>query len=150
MASPKNEKSQPKTISLEVPIDSALSSKIENISKQTGLGIQDLLRKWVLQEESLIGLMQHSRNQATEEPQTRSIAVSQEVSSVPKLKEIEATNPDSPDYRKVLIKIVKRLKKEGMTLIKIAELFNNEKVQTVSGKGKWYSSSINNLLHQKV
>jgi hypothetical protein len=45
---------------------------------------------------------------------------------------------------------VKNLKKEGMTLVKIAEIFNEENVQTVSGKGKWYSSSITNLLNSNA
>jgi hypothetical protein len=43
----------------------------------------------------------------------------------------------------------KKLKKEGMSQQKIAETFNEEKVATVSGTGKWYSSSINTLLNLK-
>ena len=37
----------------------------------------------------------------------------------------------------------------GITLKKIAETFNDEKVSTVSGTGKWYASSINNLMKSK-
>jgi intein-encoded DNA endonuclease-like protein len=58
-------------------------------------------------------------------------------------------DPNSPDYRKTLVKKTKKLKKEGMTLKQIAETFNDEKVLTLSGTGKWYASSINNLLSKK-
>jgi hypothetical protein len=59
-------------------------------------------------------------------------------------------NPATPDYRKILVERAKELKKEGKTLVKIAEIFNEENLQTVSGKGKWYSSSIVNLLNSKM
>ena len=52
----------------------------------------------------------------------------------------------NPNYRKTLIKRAQKLKKEGMTLKKIAETFNEEKVATMSGTGNWYPSSIANLL----
>ena len=38
---------------------------------------------------------------------------------------------------------------EGMTLNKIAKTFNEERVPTVSGAGKWYYSSVANLLNAK-
>ena len=55
----------------------------------------------------------------------------------------------SPGYRKELVKRAKMLKKEGMTHNKIAKTFNDEKVPTVSGTGKWYANSIANLLKSK-
>jgi hypothetical protein len=60
--------------------------------------------------------------------------------------EVTKVNPDSPDYRKMLIKKAKELKKEGTAFAKIAEIFNEEKLPTLSGKGKWYSGSITWLL----
>jgi len=57
---------------------------------------------------------------------------------------------DNPYYRKALVKRARKLKKEDMTLKKIAETFNEEKVVTVSGTGKWYSSSIAILLNSKI
>jgi hypothetical protein len=150
MALKKKEKSQNATITVEVPIGSDLPSRIKKISEQTGLDTLNLFQKWVLQEESLIGLMRPSGSQATEQPSTPAVAVSEEAPATRKLIETEEIDPDSPDYRKILIKIVKKLKKEGMTLVKIADIFNNEKVQTVSGKGKWYSSSVINLLNSKA
>jgi hypothetical protein len=34
------------------------------------------------------------------------------------------------------------MKEQGMSSVKIAEQFNKEGVMTVSGTGKWYSSSV--------
>ena len=151
MAVKEIEKSQTETITLEVPSCSDLSSRIENITKQTGLATADLFQKWVLQEESLIGLMQRQRGgeQTAEQTMTGSdtsetFSHSQPIPGVQKLE--ETVDPDSPKYRKILIKMAKKLKKEGLTLVKIAEVFNAENVRTISCKGKWYSSSIMNLL----
>jgi hypothetical protein len=150
MARNKDIGNTPEAILLKVPADSDLPLRIEKISEQTGLGALDLVQKWVLQEESLIGLIQRSRNETTEQSQNQPVVVTEHVSDVQQQEKSEEFNPDSPNYRKNLIKRVKKLKKEGMTLVKIAEIFNEEHVQTVSGKGKWYSSSIINLLNSKV
>jgi hypothetical protein len=146
MARRKNVELQAETITFQVPTGSDLTSRIEKISVQTGLDTSALFQKWVLQEESLIGLMQRSKGHIAEQDKTNS---PQDVSDIQKEKTAEI-NPDSPDYRKMLVKRIENLKKEGMTFVKIAHLFNEENLQTVSGKGKWYSSSIINLLKSKV
>jgi hypothetical protein len=138
------------TILLEALTDSGLLSRIEKISEQTGLSTLDLVQKWVLQEESLIGLMARGKNNVTEQAETTSATSSQRVPGVQKQENPAEIDFNSPDYRKMLIERAKKLKKEGITLVKIAEIFNEEKVQTVSGKGKWYSSSIVNLLNSTV
>jgi hypothetical protein len=125
----KNIEGTPGTNLLEALTNSGLLSRIERISEQTGLSALNLVQKWVLQEESLIGLMVRGKSNVTEPA------------------EIDF---NSPDYRKMLIKRAKKLRKEGMSLVKIAKIFNEEKVQTVSGKGKWYSSSVTNLLNSTV
>jgi hypothetical protein len=152
MALRKNAKYQSGTLTFQVPTDSDLSSRIERISAQTGLNTADLFQKWVLQEESLIGLMQHGESPIAEPKQneTRPDTSTQQLLGVQEQKETLEVNPDSPNYRKELVKRIKKLKEERMPLIKIAQLFNEENVQTISGKGKWYSSSITNLLNSKV
>jgi hypothetical protein len=134
----------------EVLAGSDLPLRIEKISEQTGLSPLNLLQKWVLQEESLIGLMQHAKAQRTEQGETRLPTSQQQTSAVREQEKPSKIDTESPDYRKVLVKKVKKLQKEGMTLVKIAETFNEENLPTVSGKGKWYSSSITWLLSLKV
>jgi hypothetical protein len=150
MAFRKNARSQVETITFQVPAGSDLLSRIEKISAQTGLGTQDLFQKWVLQEESLIGLMRRGQDPAAEEAEMCPDIPAQQIPDVQEQEETVEVGPDSPNYRKNLIERVKKLKKEGTTLVRIAEIFNEENVQTVSGKGKWYSSSIINLLNSKM
>jgi hypothetical protein len=148
MALRKNLKSQIKTIVFQIPIDSDLPSRIENISEQTGLDTLDLFQKWVLQEESLIGLMRHSGDHTTKQAETHSEADREQVPDVQEQKEPEKINPhDKPNYRKMLVKRAKKLQKEGMTLNRIAKTFNDENLPTVSGTGKWHATSLIRFLN---
>ena len=158
MALKENVKSQSETIAPETPTESALlsdlRSRIEKISEQTGLDFVNLLQKWVLQDESLIGLMRYGEGRTAEKGEIRPDASLRENPDVPDVQEREKekpaeAGPASSNYRKTLVKKAANLKKAGTTLVKIAEIFNEEKLPTVSGKGKWYSSSIILLLNSK-
>jgi hypothetical protein len=140
MARIKNIGNTPSTVLLEAPADSDLPLRIAKISEETGLDLLDLFRKWVLQEESLIGLMQ-----------PRKVPTPAPLEILPSEREEPAKiDANSPNYRKGIVKRIKKLKKEGMTIVKIAEIFNEENLPTVSGKGKWYSSSISWLLNSNT
>jgi hypothetical protein len=131
-------------------ISDDLLNRIRNIVEQTGTPPPDLFLKWILQEEAFIGLMQRNKGQIAEQTETRQDVVPQKTPAASKKYAAGASlNPSSPNYRKTLVKRARNLKKEGMTLKKIAETFNDEKVLTFSGTGKWYASSINNLLKSK-
>jgi hypothetical protein len=141
----KNTENMTPTVLLEVPSGSDLPLRFQKISEQTGLSPLSLFQKWVLQEESLIGLIQGTKGQPSKRAKARP--------SVSSLKEpaFKAGLPDvdSPNYRKELVKIAAKLKKEGILLKKIAEIFNEEKIPTVSGSGKWYGSSVAWLLRSQ-
>ena len=136
---------------LEVQSGSDLPAKLEKISEQTGLSSLSLLQKWMLQEETLIGIVQRNKESKPEQVETKP-DVAQQKNTDAQRKSSDATPPDpgSPNYRKMLIKRVQKLKKAGMSFNKIAQTFNEEKVLTVSGTGKWYTSSITNLLKSKI
>jgi hypothetical protein len=142
----KNTKHMATTVLAEVPSGSDLPLRLQKISEQTGLSPLNLFQKWILQEESFIGLIQGTKGQPSKQAKA-----SQNASSL-KEPAVKADLPavDSPNYREELIKRAARLKKEGTPLKKIAEIFNKEKIPTVSGSGKWYGSSISNLLNSKV
>ena len=132
----KNIKAQPKTTLLELPSGSDLPLRLNKISEQTGVSSFNLLQKWILQEEFLIGVIQRSKASAPKRAEARP-GVSK-----------SAKGPGTED-RKKLVKRAKQLLKEGKTLKEIAGTFNEEKIPPVSGAGKWYSNSINNLLNSK-
>jgi hypothetical protein len=148
MMNRKHVKEQPKAVFLKVQLSSDLLLRLEKISEQTGLSPSDLFLKWVLQEESMIGLIQVSKEPTPKQSKALP-SVSSAKQGQAKSAKVVPSVPGNPNYRKTLVNRAKKLKKEGMTLKKIAETFNDEKVQTMSGTGKWYASSINNLLNSK-
>jgi hypothetical protein len=151
MAFKKEAKKRLKTIPfMEEPESSDLPGRLQKISEQTGLSSHDLLQKWILQEESLIGLMRRGKAQTAEQAEIYHDTAPQQSSDVQEREDAAEAGPDSPNYRKMLIRKAEKLKKAGATLVKIADIFNEEKLPTVSGKGKWYSSSITVLLQSKV
>ena len=133
---------------LEVQSSSDLPARLEIISEQTGLSTLNLLQKWMLQEETLIGIMQRNKEPKVEQAEKRP-APQKNTDDKRKSTEAIPSDPGNPNYRKTLVKMAQKLKKSGMSLNKIAENFNEEKVPTVSGTGKWYYSSIANLLNSK-
>jgi len=143
-------KNTTKTIPLlEIQSDGNLQARIEKISERTGLSTHDLFQKWILQEETLIGIIRNNKSMEEkaetsrdDKPQRKPVARRRSTENV-------LSDTGSLNYRKTLIKMAMKYKKDGMTLKKIAETFNEEKVLTVSGAGKWYSSSIANLMKAK-
>ena len=64
-------------------------------------------------------------------------------------KTVRAEYPEKAQDKKMLISQVLSLRKAGKTYKQIAELFNEEKAPTVSGRGKWSPSMVINLLGNK-
>ena len=145
MVRKKNVKDRPEESFWKPLISDELLFRIMNIAGQTGISPPDLFLKWVLQEESWIGLIQSGKGQTTTQSKA---TVDNPVQKMKRAKDVSIDHK-SPGYRKELAKKAVNLKKKGMTHNKIAETFNDEKIPTVSGTGKWYASSINNLLNSK-
>jgi len=152
MALRKKAEHQTKAITVNAPKGSDLQLRLEKLSKRTGLSCFDMLQKWVLQEEFMIALMQRGNKPPAAQTKTASKVAPKKTktSGVEEQGKASSTDkkssPKNAAYRKSLAAKIKKLKKEGTTLKKIAEIFNNEKVPTVSGSGKWYTSSISWLL----
>jgi len=150
MAFKRAKKNTTKIISLlEIQLDGSLQARIEKISKRTGLSTHNLFQKWILQEETLIGIMRSNKSMEEQTETSRDDKPQRKPVVRRKSTESVLSDTDSLNYRKTLIKMAMKYKKDGMTLNKIAETFNNEKVLTISGTGKWYSSSVANLLKVK-
>ena len=150
MAIKKNSKDRPEESFWKSVFNADMLSRIKGITEQTGLSPTDLFLKWILQEESLIGLIQAGKDQTAKQPKTTTdIPVQKTVTAKEKAAKGDSLAPKNPGYRKELVKRVEKFKKQGMTLKKIADTFNDEKVSTMSGAGKWYASSINNLMKSK-
>ena len=147
MARKKAVKQASEKITLEVPVGSDLPSRLGKISKQSGLSHTDLIQKWILQEEFLIGLAKYGKEYVAAKAKKSRRAARRQIPDFEEQEETVTVEHGSPNYRKMLAQRAKKLKKEGMTLKKIAETFNEGKVATVSGTGKWYTSSVSWLLN---
>jgi hypothetical protein len=130
---------------MEISLDSTLLDKLQKISEATGLSNQELFQKWITQEESVLHVLeyyvdqQNKAPQPVEKPQRKSSPVHEELE--------ESTESDkTQDYRKTLLQKILALKKQRMPLTKIAAQFNEEGIATISGSGKWYSSTISYIL----
>ncbi|MDR1515538.1 MAG: recombinase family protein [Synergistaceae bacterium] len=134
----------------EIPINSDFPSRLQNILEQTGLSSYDILQKWILQEESLIGFFKRSKEDFSRQAEARQGTPRKQASSVGRQKKTLNTGPRySSSDRETLVAKAARFKEDGMTLKKIAETFNEEQMPTARGKGKWYPSSIVRLLKYK-
>ena len=153
MALKKNVKERPETSLAKPLISDELAFRIMNLAGQTGVSPPDLILKWVLQEETQIGFMQRNKGQMTKQAKASPDVTELKPVAQDKSTKIVRVNvlpdPGSPDYRKSIVRHVKRFKEEGMTFKKIADTFNQQNVSTVSETGKWYASSIANLLNSK-
>ena len=48
-------------------------------------------------------------------------------------------------YKKAVVKLIKKHRKDGATYEEISDLFNNLNYETLSGNGLWYAQSIHRL-----
>jgi hypothetical protein len=153
MARRKNADSKSQAVLIDIQEAGDLTLRLEKVAEQTGLSPMNLLQKWILQEETLIGLMQqHNKNQITSQAQTKVGATPQQKPATKRAKkDVAPLDPNDPNYiRKALIERVMELKNDGMAYTKIAQALNDEKAPTLSGTGKWYASSVTNLLKSKA
>ena len=137
----KNKKDKSEAEHFEPVFSADLLNRIRNIVEQTGISPPDLFLKWALQEESWIGLNKAGKRRQVNQ---QSKAVGK-----PAQKTKTGKNVASPGNKKELVRKATMLVKNGMTHAKIAQTFNEQNVPTVSGTGKWYASSITNLLKAK-
>ena len=141
MAIKKNQKDKSEAEHFKPVLSADLLNRIRNIAEQTGISTSDLFLKWVLQEESWIGLNKTGKGHQVNQ-QSKTVGK-------PAQKTKTGKNLASPGNKKEMVRKATILVKNGMTHAKIAQTFNEQNVPTVSGTGKWYASSITNLLKAK-
>jgi hypothetical protein len=148
MARRKNaEEQDKKTILLEVPLlevpsDSDLAVRMGNVSEYTGLPYLSLIQKWLTQEEAQISILRHRENDFLKRIETQLSAL--------KTKAAPEPEPDAENYRQEVYQRIAELKAQGMTFFKIARLFNDENIRTISGVGKWHPATVSQIFNAKT
>jgi hypothetical protein len=64
-------------------------------------------------------------------------------------KDMRWEDPSRAQYKRMLVSEILNFRKAGKTYKQIADLFNEEGTRTLSGRGKWSTASIMNLLYTK-
>ncbi|MDR1378941.1 MAG: hypothetical protein LBJ36_07800 [Synergistaceae bacterium] len=136
-------------INIDVPVDSDLPIRLKSVSEQTKLSYCELLEKWLFTEERENQANEKHREEEflkwTQQFEARLADIQSQLFALWKKPEEEG-GPSEQDYRRVLLQRIRNLRNEGMSFVKISEMFNKEGVPTVSGTGKWYPSSISQFL----
>ncbi|MDR3264759.1 MAG: recombinase family protein [Synergistaceae bacterium] len=153
---------KPQQIILEIPLESQATKRLQSISEQTGLSYYELLLKWLNDEEKAIQVQHDARDlldwQKGIEAQLQRISVLLGEQNVGEKKagdekpdsdfnadpETDSSSPQS--YRQQVQEKIQSLRKQGLTYSKIAAQFNAEGIATITGTGKWYPSSVSQLL----
>jgi hypothetical protein len=149
MARPKKAPEQDEmTILLKVPSGSDLAERMKNVSEYTGLPYLRLLQKWLTQEEAQISILRHREKDFLKRietqlnlPQTENPVF--EIKTAPEPK----SEQDVENYRQKIYQRIVELKAQGMTFLKIAQLFNDDKTPTFSGAGKWYPATVSKIFN---
>jgi hypothetical protein len=166
----KQEKQQEKTISIivDAPADRALPDRLKNVAVRTNLSYCALLHKWLSQEENAIELRNRNEEHRQWErnieaqlnflqqqiqrliySQGRGGPVKRASSAEPSARGGAALRPKKQDIKELLEKIGE-LKRQGLSLKRIAERFNDDGLKTITGKGKWLPSSVSYCLRKQA
>jgi hypothetical protein len=133
---------------IRIPMNSGLAARLQKVSEATGLSDCELLEKWLTQEESNLYALQRFVESQLRLKHDSTDTLSNV--SCPSQDQEESEEPigsdPGQDYRQTLLQRIQDMREEGMTYSKIAAQFNEEGVATVSGTGKWYPSTISQLL----
>lgn len=148
-------------IVIKIPFNSDLSEKFKKVSEQTGLVEHELLQKWIIQEEGIIHVLQNHgekirlkqkqdiEDQLADLLRNARQTLEQTQNQKPSGDEVpvKSVDKDKPEERRsALIRKIVKLREQGLTLTKIADQLNADKIPTFSGTGKWHPSTITMLL----
>jgi hypothetical protein len=64
-------------------------------------------------------------------------------------KRVRWEDRDKVEFKRMLVSEILSFRKAGKTYKQIADLFNEERTPTLSGRGKWSTATVRNLLSAK-
>jgi hypothetical protein len=133
---------------LQIPPGSTIPDRLIKVIQHTSLSYRGLLEKWLHQEEASIEAAKLAGEEILKRAEARVAALEKKVLRL-EGKTVRAEDPEKAQDRKMLVSQALSLRKAGKTYKQIAELFNEEKAPTISGRGKWSPSMVIHLLDDK-
>jgi hypothetical protein len=133
---------------LQIPPESTIPDRLVKVIQYTSLSYRGLLEKWLHQEEVSIEAAKLAEEEISRRAEERIAALEKKVLRL-EGKTVRAEYPEKAQDRRMLVSQALSLRKAGKTYKQIAELFNEEKAPTVSGRGKWSPAMVIHLLGNK-
>jgi hypothetical protein len=133
---------------LQVPPDTTLPDRLIKVIQYTNLSFRGLLEKWLHQEETSIEATKLAQEEILKQVETRVAILEKKVLRL-EGKDMRREDPNKAQYKRMLVSQILSFRKAGKTYKQIADLFNEEGTHTVSGRGKWTTTSIMQLLYAK-
>jgi hypothetical protein len=139
---------------IEIPPESQAVKRLQSVSEQVQLTYYELLLKWLDDEEKRIQVQHDIEDlsgwQKRLETQLNKIAeLFRGKTPEDEIADSKTDAPSEKDYRQQVIEKIQNLREQGLTFSKISAQFNAEAVATMTGTGKWYPSSISQLLQHR-
>jgi hypothetical protein len=133
---------------LQIPPDTTLPDRLIKVIQYTNLSYRNLLEKWLHQEEASIEAARCAEEEISKRVEER-VAILEKKVLRPEGKDMRWEDPSRAQYKKMLVLQVLSFRKAGKTYKQIADLYNEEGMHTLSGRGKWSTTSIQQLLYAK-
>ena len=133
---------------LKIPPGTAIPDRLTEVMRHTNLSYPGLLEKWLHEEEASIEAAQRTEEEISKRVEERVAILEKKVLRLEN-KDMRWQSPTRAQYKQMLVFEVLSFRKPGKTYKQIAELFNEEGTHTVSGRGKWTTTSIHQLLYSK-
>jgi hypothetical protein len=133
---------------LQIPPGTTIPDRLMEVMQYANLPFRELLEKWLHQEEASIEAAQRIEEEISKRVEERVAILERKVLRLEN-KDMRWESPSRAQYKQMLVFQVLSFRKAGKTYQQIADLFNEEGTHTVSGRGKWTTTSIMKLLYAK-
>jgi hypothetical protein len=131
---------------LQVPQDTTLPDRLMKVIQYTSLSFRGLLEKWLHQEEASIEAAKLAKEEILRQVETRIDILEKKVLRL-EGKRVRWDDRDKTEFKRMLVSEILSFRKAGKTFKQIADLFNEERTPTLSGKGKWSTASVMRLFY---
>jgi hypothetical protein len=133
---------------LQVPPDTALPDRLIKVIQYTSLSFRGLLEKWLHQEEASIEAAKLAKEEILRQVETRIDILEKKVLRL-EGKRVRWDDRDKTEFKRMLVSEILSFRKAGKTFKQIADLFNEERTPTLSGRGEWSTASVMRLFYPK-
>jgi hypothetical protein len=133
---------------LQVPPDTTLPDRLIKVIQYTSLSFRGLLEKWLHEEEASVEAAKLAKEEILRQVETRIDILEKKVLRL-EGRRVRWDDRDKTEFKRMLVSEILSFRKAGKTYKQIADLFNEERTPTLSGRGKWSTALVQHLFYSK-